>query len=36
VDRIGNTPNLEEHWFDDPYTVELGRECASPGLAQAS
>jgi len=22
VDRIGNTPNLEEHWFETPYTVE--------------
>ncbi|MFY0312609.1 ureidoglycolate lyase [Leisingera sp. D0M16] len=21
VDRIGQTPNLEEHWFQDPYTV---------------
>lgn len=21
VDRIGQTPNLEEHWFDAPYTV---------------
>lgn len=21
VDRIGNTPNLQEHWFDVPYTV---------------
>ncbi|KFI27148.1 Ureidoglycolate hydrolase [Haematobacter massiliensis] len=21
VDRIGDTPNLEEYWFDDPYTV---------------
>ena len=21
VDRIGATPNLEEHWFDDPWTV---------------
>ena len=36
VDRIGNTPNLEEHWFDAPYTVEPGQECASAGLAQAS
>ncbi len=23
VDRIGATPNLEEHWFDRSYTVEL-------------
>lgn len=22
VDRIGDGPNLEEHWFDEPYTVE--------------
>jgi len=22
VDRIGPTPNLREHWFDAPYTVE--------------
>ena len=21
IDRIGTTPNLEEHWFDDPYIV---------------
>ena len=21
IDRIGETPNLEEHWFDVPYTV---------------
>lgn len=21
VDRIGDTPNLQEHWFDDPWTV---------------
>lgn len=24
VDRIGEGPNLEEHWFDAPYTVERG------------
>jgi ureidoglycolate lyase len=23
VDRIGEGPNLEEHWFDSPFTVEL-------------
>ena len=23
VDRIGNTTNLQEHWFEDPYTVNL-------------
>jgi ureidoglycolate lyase len=22
VDRIGDTPNLEEHWFKSPYVVE--------------
>ena len=21
IDRIGDTPNLQEHWFDTPYTV---------------
>jgi ureidoglycolate lyase len=21
VDRIGDSPNLQEHWFDTPYTV---------------
>lgn len=24
VDRIGNTPNLEEFWFDMPYVVKSG------------
>jgi len=33
VDRIGEGPNLEEHWFDTPYTVELVTEPASTGLA---
>ncbi|WP_102226292.1 ureidoglycolate lyase [Acidimangrovimonas sediminis] len=23
VDRIGDTPNLQEHWFDAPYTIVL-------------
>ena len=36
VDRIGDTPNLEEHWFDVPYIVEPGKDCASAGLAQSS
>ncbi|MSU89376.1 ureidoglycolate lyase [Rhodobacteraceae bacterium 2CG4] len=36
VDRIGDTPNLEEHWFDTPFVVEPGEDCASAGLAQAS
>ena len=22
IDRIGDGPNLEEHWFDEPYIVE--------------
>ncbi|MFP1643265.1 ureidoglycolate lyase [Pontitalea aquivivens] len=22
VDRVTNSPNLEEHWFDEPYTIE--------------
>ncbi len=22
VDRIGETPNLEEHWFETPYVIE--------------
>jgi ureidoglycolate lyase len=22
VDRVTDGPNLEEHWFDDPYTIE--------------
>ena len=22
VDRIGATPNLEEHWFDTPYSID--------------
>ncbi|MBY6160105.1 ureidoglycolate lyase [Mameliella alba] len=26
VDRIGDGPNLEEHWFDTPYLVELAQE----------
>lgn len=36
VDRIGTGPNLEEYWFDTPYLVEPGKECASAGLAQLS
>jgi len=24
VDRIGEGPNLEEHWFDEPFRVEQG------------
>ena len=33
VDRIGEGPNLEEHWFDAPYTVEPVKEPAGAGLA---
>ena len=29
VDRIGDGPNLEEHWFDAPYEVEHGGD--APG-----
>lgn len=24
VDRIGDGPNLDEHWFDDPWTIVAG------------
>lgn len=24
VDRIGDTPNLQEHWFEEPFTVVSG------------
>ena len=24
IDRIGGTPNLQEHWFRDPYTITPG------------
>ena len=23
IDRIGNTPNLEEHWYETPYIVDI-------------
>ncbi|MXY33491.1 MAG: ureidoglycolate lyase [Boseongicola sp. SB0664_bin_43] len=36
VDRIGDSPNLEEHWFDFPYLVEAGAECADSVLAHES
>jgi ureidoglycolate lyase len=36
VDRIGTGTNLEEHWFDTPYTVELENNEAGVGLAKAS
>ncbi|MCB2136751.1 MAG: ureidoglycolate lyase [Rhodobacteraceae bacterium] len=26
VDRIGDTPNLEEYWFPTPYIVEQGQQ----------
>ena len=32
VDRIGDGPNLEEHWFDTPYSVEPANKSASTGL----
>lgn len=32
VDRIGDGPNLEEHWFDTPYSVEPATKSASTGL----
>ena len=36
VDRIGDTPNLEERWFDPPYLVEQGESGADADVAQAS
>lgn len=36
VDRIGTGANLEEHWFDTPYSVEAVREDAGEGLAKVS
>lgn len=36
VDRIGDSTNLEEHWFDSPCLVEAGAECADSVPAQAS
>lgn len=36
VDRIGTGPNLEEHWFDTPYSVELDNDKAGEGLAKVS
>lgn len=36
VDRIGTGANLEEHWFDTPYSVEAVKEDASEGLAKVS
>ena len=35
VDRIGNGPNLEEHWFEAPYLVEPEEESVEMGLAPA-
>lgn len=32
VDRIGATPNLEEHRLDTPYLVEPGQQSISAGL----
>lgn len=37
VDRIGSGANLEEHWFDTPYSVELdNNNAAGAGLVQAT
>lgn len=36
VDRIGTGDNLEEHWFDTPYSVEPENNNASEGLAKVS
>lgn len=36
VDRIGDGPNLEEHWFEAPYLVEPEKESAEMGSASAS
>ncbi|MEM7441009.1 MAG: ureidoglycolate lyase [Pseudomonadota bacterium] len=32
VDRIGDGPNLEEHWFDTPYSVEPEIKPTSAGM----
>jgi ureidoglycolate lyase len=34
VDRIGTGANLEEHWFDTPYLVELENKTTSAGLTK--
>lgn len=36
VDRIGTGANLEEHWFDTPYSVELDNNDVSAGLSRVS
>ncbi len=36
VDRIGAGTNLEEHWFDTPYTVAPDNKDAGARLAKAS
>lgn len=36
VDRIGTGANLEEHWFDTPYSVELDTNNAGAGSAKVS
>lgn len=36
VDRIGPGANLEEHWFDTPFSVELDKNEAGEGLAKVS
>ncbi len=32
VDRIGNSANLEEHWFDTPFVVTYDKDCEDKGL----
>ncbi|SEW32845.1 ureidoglycolate lyase [Cognatiyoonia koreensis] len=36
IDRVGTGANLEEHWFDTPYTVELKNKKTGTGIAKAS
>ncbi len=34
VDRIGDGPNLEEHWFDEPFVVTSDTKTTSPTEAE--
>ncbi|MBC6442808.1 MAG: ureidoglycolate lyase [Rhodobacteraceae bacterium] len=36
VDRVGTGPNLEEHWFDTPYSVEPVKDHAGTGPVRAN
>lgn len=36
VDRIGRGANLEEHWFEMPYTVEAPGEASAEATAEAT